>query len=86
MIDQFRFGERHLRSGRNVHHTVAVAQVVQHVRDVLVLRACEDVHVHAQLAQAAGQLADIHVHSAGVFTAQGGQGTGVVGKHGYVDH
>ena len=37
------------RSGRDVHHPVAVAQVVQHVRHVLVLRAGEHIHVHAQL-------------------------------------
>ena len=81
---QLLLGQGHLGPGGDVHHAVAVAQVVQHVRDVLVLRAGEDIHVHAAAAQVARDLADVDVHPAGVLAAQDGQRAGVVGDHGDV--
>jgi len=65
---------------------VAVTQVVQHVRDVFILGAGEDVHVHALLAQVMGQLAHVDVHAAGVFAAKGRQGAGMIRKHGHIEH
>ena len=53
-------------------------------RLALILRAGEDIHMHAAHAQKAGYLADVHVHAAGIFSAQGCQRAGMVRKHGDV--
>ena len=62
-----------------MHNAVAKPQVVQHVRDMLILRARKYIHMDAHAAQLACQVAHIYVHPAGVFTAQGCQRTGMVG-------
>ena len=56
---------------------------MQHVRDVLILRACKHIHVNAHTAQLARQVAHVNVHAAGVFPTQGSQRTRMIGKHSY---
>jgi hypothetical protein len=48
---------------------------------MLILRTGKNIHVDADLAQMAGQFSDIHIHSTGVFTAEGSQWASVVRKH-----
>jgi hypothetical protein len=49
-------------------YTVPIAQVMQHVRDVLILRASEHINLNTETAQAAGQFTDIDVHTTGIFS------------------
>ena len=81
VASQVRLWQRPLGAGRNMHHPVAISQVVQHMRYVLVLRAGEDIHADPHLTQAARQLTYVHIHSPRIFAAQGGQGAGVIRKH-----
>ncbi len=84
VICQLAFRHRNLRPCGNMDDAVAEAEVVQNVRDVLILRAREHVHVDAHLAETARQVADVNVHPAGVLAAERCQRTGVIGKHGDV--
>jgi hypothetical protein len=59
---------------------------MEDVRDMLVLGTGKNIHMNPQAAQFLGQIADIDVHSARVFAAQGGQGTGMIRKHGNINH
>ena len=69
-----------LRAGRQVHDAHALGQ--RHdPRDRRVLRAREDVGLHAHARQLAGQLAHVHVHAARLLAAQRGQRTGVHAEH-----
>ena len=81
VIRQLLPGDRVLRPGRDVDHTVPVTQLVQDVRYVVVLRAREHVHVDAHLPQLAGQFTDINIHPAGILPSQGRQRTGMIGNH-----
>lgn len=84
VVGQFPLRQRDLGAGRHMDDAVAVAEVVQNVRDVLILRAREHVHVDAHWAEIARQVADVDVHPAGVLAAERCQRTGVIGKHGDV--
>ncbi len=85
VINQFLFWQGNFRSCGYMHHTVAEAQIVQHVRHVLILRAGEDIDMHTQCSHSGGQFTHIHVHAAGILAAQNGQGAGVVGNHGDIE-
>jgi hypothetical protein len=80
---QLHLRNRDFRAGWNVHNTVAKPKIMQHVRDVLILRARKHIHVDTHPAQFMRQVAHIDIHPTGVFTTQGGQRASVVGKHGY---
>ena len=54
------------------------------MRDVFILGTREYIHVDAHPAQLKRQVAHINIHPAGIFTAQGGKRTGMVGKHGHI--
>ncbi len=84
ILGQIRFGQGVFRPGGHMHHPVAKAEVVEHVGDMLILGTGEHVHVNFHAPQLGGKLADIHIHPAGVFAAEGGQGASVIGEHGYV--
>src|SRR5881628_1993514 len=49
--------------------------------DRRVLRAREDVDRHAHAPELAGDLADVHVHAAGLLAAQRGKGARVDAQH-----
>ncbi len=84
VFGEFDFRQGAFRAGWNVHNTVAAAQIVQDMRDVLILRTGEYIRMNTQVSEVSGQVADIHVHAAGVFTAQSCQRAGVVGDNCYV--
>jgi hypothetical protein len=74
--------QRRLGSGRDMDDPVAMAQIVEHMRDVLVLRTSEDIRSNAAPAQLARQVADVDIHPTRIFAAQRRQRAGVVGDHG----
>ena len=51
-----------------MHHTVAITQVMQHVRHMFILRTREDIHLDADLSQVAGQFPDVNIHPACIFS------------------
>ncbi len=81
VLGNLAFAQRHLRPGRDMHHAVAIPQVVQHMRHVVILRACEHIHMHAHFAELAREFADVDVHTAGIFATQRRQWTSVIRKH-----
>ncbi len=67
--------------GRDMHHAIAESQFMNHVRHVFILRAGEHIHMDSHPPQFARQIADINIHPAGILAPEGGQGTGMIGKH-----
>ncbi len=59
-------------------NTISIAKLVQYVRDVIILRACEHVHVNAHLPQLARQFTDVDIHPARILAAQRRQRTSMV--------
>jgi hypothetical protein len=64
-----------------MHDAVCIAQVVQDVRHMYILRARENIHTNPTTSQLAGKVADVNVHPARVFTSQGCQWASVVRDH-----
>jgi hypothetical protein len=53
------------------------------VRHARILRAREDVDGNTAAAELAAEIADVHVHAAGLLAAEHGQRAGVHAEHGY---
>ncbi len=86
VFGQFTLGHGLFRPGGDVDNAVAKPQVVQDVRDVLILRAGKNIDVYPLAAQFGRQIADVNVHAAGVFAPQGRKRTGMVRNHGDFEH
>jgi len=73
VIRQFGLGTGGLGSSGDVHHAVAVAEIVEDMRNMLILRAGENIHVDAKQTETAGEFADVDIHPTGVLAAEDGK-------------
>ena len=67
-----------------MYDTIAISQIMQNVRNMLILRSRKNIHMDAKAPQLGRQVADIHIHPASVFAAQYRERAGVIGKHGNI--
>ncbi len=81
IVEQFGFIQWVLRTSRDMHDAVAVAQIVQNMRDMFILGSCKNVDPHTTPSQFTRQISDVHVHATGVLSAECRKWTGMVGKH-----
>ena len=51
VICQFLFGHRMFWSCGHVHNAIAITELVQHMRHMIILGAREDIHVNAHVAE-----------------------------------
>src|SRR4030067_2804571 len=74
---------RHLWPGRDVYHPVTIAQVVQDMRHLLILRTREYIYMNSHFPKLTGQIAHVHIHTTRVFSTQDSQRTSMIRYHGY---